>query len=113
MDNHKKERIKTILICFLIGMVSSMILSSIGETIYEKNKKSKTVKIESDKKNVKVLWEETPKTFKNLHFLESDLPIKIIKIKIEENEYYLFINSLNQCHILPISMKELKNENKK
>ena len=109
MDNHKKERIKTILIFILIGVV----IGFIGQTIYGKNKKSNTVKIESDKKNVKVLWEETPKTFKNLHFLESDLPIKIIKIKIEENEYYMFINSLNQCHILPISMKELKNENKK
>ena len=109
MDNHKKERIKTILIFILIGVV----IGFIGQTIYGKNKKSNTVKIESDKKNVKVLWEETPKTFKNLHFLKSDLPIKIIKIKIEENEYYLFINSLNQYHILPFSMKELKNENKK
>ena len=109
MDNYKKDRIKTILIFILIGVV----IGFIGQTIYSKNRKSNAVKIESENKNVKILWEETSKTFKNLHFLESDLPIKIIKIKIEENEYYLFINSLNQCHILPISIKEIKNENSK
>ena len=109
MDNYKKDRIKTILIFILIGMV----IGFIGKTIYSKNEKSNSVKIESDKKNVKILWEETPKTFKNLHFFESDLPIRIIKIKIEDNEFYLFINSLNQCHILPISIKGIKNEDKK
>lgn len=109
MDCEKKERIKTILIFLLIGMV----VGFIGKTIYSKNGKSNAVKIESENKNVKILWEETPKTFKNLRFFESDLPIRIIKIKIEENEYYLLINSLNQCHILPILMKELNNENKK
>ena len=59
------------------------------------------------------LWEEKTNSVKDANFFDKDLPIKIVKIKIENNEYYMIVNSLNQCHILPIVMREEQNENKK
>lgn len=108
-DIYKKDRRKTTIICILIGFI----IGHLGYDIYSKNKKSNTVKIESEAKNVQVLWEEKLDSFKGINFFEKDLPIRIIKIKIENNEYYMIINSLNQYHILPIVMLGEQNENKK
>ena len=111
-DIYKKDRQKRTIICILIGIL----IGHFGYDIYahyNKNKKSNAVKIESETKNVQVLWEEKSDSFKGINFFEKDLPIRIVKIKIENNEYYMIINSLNQCHILPIVMRGEQNENKK
>lgn len=108
-DIYKKDRRKTTIICILIGFI----IGHLGYDIYSKNKKSNAVKIESEIKNVQILWEEKANSVKDLNFFDKDLPIKIVKIKIENNEYYMIVNSLNQCHILPIVMREEQNENKK
>lgn len=108
-DIYKKDRRKTTIICILIGFI----IGHLGYDIYSKNKKSNAVKIESETKNVQVLWEEKLDSFKDINFFKKDLPIRIIKIKIENNEYYMIINSLNQYHILPIVMRGEQNENKK
>lgn len=88
MDNHKIERIKTILIFILIGVV----IGFIGQTIYRKNEKSNSVKIESENKKVQFLWNDKFKLNEN--------SIKVIKVKIEDKEYYIFINSTNQYFIV-------------
>ena len=88
MDNHKIERIKTILIYLLIGMV----LSFIGQTIYRKNEKSNSVKIESENKKVQFLWDDK--------FKSNEISIKVTKVKIEDKEYYIFVNSTNQYFIV-------------
>lgn len=111
-DIYKKDRQKRTIICILIGILIGHLVYDVYAH-YSKNKKSNAVKIESETKNVQILWEEKTNSVKDANFFDKDLPIKIVKIKIENNEYYMIVNSLNQWHILPIVTRGEQNENKK